>query len=131
MNAASSVPTRSPRLHSLDALRGLDMLIILGLDALILLLASRNPENGFLQEAARQMTHARWEGLHLYDLVFPVFVFISGASMSFSLAKYTGTSIAPGLFHLWKRAFGLAFWAFWSTERLPGRKACVTPPFWD
>lgn len=55
------------------------------------------------------MTHARWEGLHLYDLVFPVFVFISGASMSFSLAKYTGTSIAPGLFHLWKRAFGLAF----------------------
>lgn len=109
MNAASSVPTRSPRLHSLDALRGLDMLIILGLDALILLLASKNPENGFLQEAARQMTHARWEGLHLYDLVFPVFVFISGASMSFSLAKYTGTSIAPGLFHLWKRAFGLAF----------------------
>ena len=109
MNAASSVPTRSPRLHSLDALRGLDMLIILGLDALILLLASRNPENGFLQEAARQMTHARWEGLHLSDLVFPVFVFISGASMSFSLAKYTGTSIAPGLFHLWKRAFGLAF----------------------
>ena len=55
------------------------------------------------------MTHARWEGLHLYDLVFPVFVFISGASMSFSLAKYTGTSIAPGLVHLWKRAFGLAF----------------------
>lgn len=82
MNAASSVPTRSPRLHSLDALRGLDMLIILGLDALILLLASKNPENGFLQEAARQMTHARWEGLHLYDLVFPVFVFISGASRS-------------------------------------------------
>ena len=41
MNAASSVPTRSPRLHSLDALRGLDMLIILGLDALILLLKIR------------------------------------------------------------------------------------------
>lgn len=80
-------PSRSPRLHSLDALRGLDMLIILGLDALVLLLASRNPESAFLQEAARQMTHARWEGLHLYDLVFPVFVFISGVSMSFSLGK--------------------------------------------
>ncbi len=51
----------------------LDMLIILGLDALVLLLASRNPESAFLQEAARQMTHARWEGLHLYDLVFPRF----------------------------------------------------------
>lgn len=88
MAYSSSPPSRSPRLHSLDALRGLDMLIILGLDALVLLLASRNPESAFLQEAARQMTHARWEGLHLYDLVFPVFVFISGVSMSFSLGKY-------------------------------------------
>ena len=76
MNAASSVPTRSPRLHSLDALRGLDMLIILGLDALILLLASRNPENGFLQEAARQMTHARWEGLNFEsNQVFHYYLF--------------------------------------------------------
>ena len=111
MTASSSVPARSPRLHSLDALRGLDMLIILGLDALVLLLASRNPENAFLREAARQMSHAHWAGLHLYDLVFPVFVFISGVSMFFSLAKYTGgnSSAAPGLLHLWKRAFVLAF----------------------
>jgi len=111
MPDSSSVSARSPRLHSLDALRGLDMLIILGLDALVLLLASRNPESSFLQEAARQMTHARWEGLHLYDLVFPVFVFISGVSMSFSLGKYTSgnASSAPGLLHLWKRALVLAF----------------------
>ena len=110
MAYSSSPPSRSPRLHSLDALRGLDMLIILGLDALVLLLASRNPESAFLQEAARQ-THARWEGLHLYDLVFPVFVFISGVSMSFSLGKYTSgnASSAPGLLHLWKRALVLAF----------------------
>ena len=33
MAYSSSPPSRSPRLHSLDALRGLDMLIILGLDA--------------------------------------------------------------------------------------------------
>jgi hypothetical protein len=111
MTASSSVPARPPRLHSLDALRGLDMLIILGLDALVLLLAARNPENAFLREAARQMSHAHWAGLHLYDLVFPVFVFISGVSMSFSLAKYTGgnASAASGLLHLWKRAFVLAF----------------------
>lgn len=91
-------------------MRGLDMLIILGLDALVLLLASGNPDNAFLREAARQMTHARWEGLHLYDLVFPVFVFISGVSMSFSLATYAGGNapMARGLIHLWKRAFVLA-----------------------
>lgn len=106
-----ATPGRSLRLHSLDALRGLDMLIILGLDSLVLLLASRAPGNAFLHEAARQMTHARWEGLHLYDLVFPVFVFISGVSLSFSLAKYTGgrAAVTPGFLHLWKRAFALAF----------------------
>lgn len=111
MRPSSPAPARFPRLHSLDALRGLDMLIILGLDSLVLLLAAGNPENSFLREAGRQMTHAHWEGLHLYDLVFPVFVFISGVSMSFSLAKYTGGSAAAasGLFHLWKRAFVLAF----------------------
>lgn len=110
MHPAPSSPARPPRLHSLDALRGLDMLIILGLDALILLMAARNPENAFLREAGRQMTHAAWEGLHLYDLVFPVFVFISGVSMSFSLAKYIGgnAAMAPGFFHLWKRALILA-----------------------
>ena len=54
MPSPSPSPVRPPRLHSLDALRGLDMLIILGLDALVLLLASRNPESAFLQEAGRQ-----------------------------------------------------------------------------
>ncbi len=134
MAYSSSPPSRSPRLHSLDALRGLDMLIILGLDALVLLLASRNPESAFLQEAARQMTHARWEGLHLYDLVFPVFVFISGVSMSFSpwgntpagtLPPSPGFSISGNGLSSW------LFWGYWSMERLPGRKACVMPPFWD
>lgn len=110
MTASPSAPVRSPRLHSLDALRGLDMLIILRLDALVLLLASGNPGNAFLRETARQMAHAHWEGLHLYDLVFPVFVFIWGVSMFFSLATYAGgnSSAASGLFHLWKRASALA-----------------------
>lgn len=132
MTASSSVPARPPRLHSLDALRGLDMLIILGLDALVLLLAARNPENAFLREAARQMSHAHWAGLHLYDLVFPVFVFISGVSMSFSLAKYTGgnASAAPGFSTFGNEPSFWPSWASWSTERLPGRRICVTPPFW-
>lgn len=105
----SSSPASTDRLHSLDILRGLDMLIILGVDAMILLLASKWPDNSILQEIARQMTHVRWEGLHLYDLVFPIFVFISGVSMSFSLAKYrTGnTSASIGILHLWKRALVL------------------------
>lgn len=82
------------------------MLVILGLDALILLLASRAPGNGPLNTAAIQMTHAGWQGLRLYDLVFPVFVFIAGVSMSFSLSRHADekTGPGPGLLKIWKRA---------------------------
>ncbi|MBT9562759.1 DUF1624 domain-containing protein [Akkermansia muciniphila] len=106
MNHLSSTSERLPRLASLDALRGLDMLVILGLDALILLLASRAPGNGPLNTAAIQMTHAGWQGLRLYDLVFPVFVFIAGVSMSFSLSRHADekTGPGPGLLKIWKRA---------------------------
>lgn len=107
MNHPSPTSERPPRLASLDALRGLDMLVILGLDALILLLASRAPDNGLLNTAAIQMTHAGWQGLRLYDLVFPVFVFIAGVSMSFSLARHADgkTATGPVLLKIWKRAF--------------------------
>lgn len=106
MNSPAPFRTPSPRLLSLDALRGLDMLIILGLDALILLLAAENPDNLFLQDAARQMRHASWQGIRIYDMVFPVFVFIAGVSMSFSLKRNPGNPVPSGsiLFKLWKRA---------------------------
>lgn len=86
--------------------RGLDMFVILGLDALILLLASKAPDNELLKIAAIQMTHAGWQGLRLYDLVFPVFVFIAGVSMSFSLSRHEDekTGPGPGLLKIWKRA---------------------------
>jgi predicted acyltransferase len=33
------------------------------------------------------MDHQPWEGVHFYDLIFPLFVFIVGASIVFSLGK--------------------------------------------
>ena len=32
-----------------------------------------------------QFTHARWEGFHFYDLIFPLFIFITGVAIPFSL----------------------------------------------
>jgi len=34
-----------------------------------------------------QLQHVAWEGFHFYDLVFPMFVFIAGVSLPFSLQR--------------------------------------------
>ena len=36
---------------------------------------------------SRQMRHADWYGLHVWDLVFPTFLFLAGVSFPFSCAK--------------------------------------------
>lgn len=83
----AAVNATTSRLASLDALRGLDMLCIAGLDALAFALAEANPGSGWAHALAEQFSHSPWEGLRLYDLIFPLFTFLAGVSMSFSLAR--------------------------------------------
>jgi predicted acyltransferase len=40
---------------------------------------------------AETLEHAAWEGFHFYDLIFPLFVFIIGVSLVFSLGKAVAT----------------------------------------
>ena len=85
--SASPAPQPAPqRLVSLDALRGFDMFWILGADALVTALSEVNgsPVAKFF---AGQLDHRAWEGFTFYDLIFPLFVFISGASLVYSLSK--------------------------------------------
>jgi predicted acyltransferase len=79
-------PESSRRLISVDALRGFDMFWIIGADSLVYALnqMSRTKPTEFL---ANQLDHANWEGFHFYDLIFPLFVFIVGVSLVFSLGK--------------------------------------------
>ena len=76
----------SPRLRSLDALRGFDMFWILGADTLVRAL-DRMGENPLTQFLATQLSHVEWAGFHFYDLIFPLFVFIAGVSSVWSLTK--------------------------------------------
>jgi predicted acyltransferase len=71
---------------SLDALRGFDMFWILGADSLVDALnrMSQSAPTGFL---AYELTHSGWEGFRFYDLIFPLFVFMAGVSLVFSLSK--------------------------------------------
>ncbi len=90
------------RLYSLDALRGLDMLCIAGLELLVWALAVTFPTVSSLQWCAAQFRHCPWEGLTLYDCIFPLFVFLSGVSMSFSLSR--GGAPGAAVWRLLRRA---------------------------
>jgi predicted acyltransferase len=76
----------SPRLMSLDALRGFDMFWIVGAEDIAHALhrIKPSPAVNFLTS---QLTHKNWEGVTFYDLIFPLFVFIVGVSLVFSLTK--------------------------------------------
>ena len=76
----------SNRLLSLDALRGFDMFWIMGAGRFFILLAALTGLPA-LQWWANQMTHVEWHGFHAYDMIFPLFLFISGVSFPFSAAK--------------------------------------------
>jgi predicted acyltransferase len=73
-----------PRFQSLDALRGFDMFWIIGGGELFQALARCIPHKGF-QMLADQMEHVPWAGFHFYDLIFPLFMFISGATIPIAL----------------------------------------------
>jgi predicted acyltransferase len=74
------------RLVSLDALRGFDMIWILGADAVVKALAQMTGLRP-LRGLAAQMEHKVWDGFAFYDLIFPLFLFISGVAMVYSLPK--------------------------------------------
>ncbi len=74
------------RLLSIDTLRGMDMLLIMGLSTLIVRLCHLFP-GGADFWLARQMRHVAWDGLAIMDMVFPIFLFIAGLSYPFSYAS--------------------------------------------
>jgi predicted acyltransferase len=69
-----------PRLLSLDTLRGFDMFWIIGGGTLIEGLAKSFPVP-WLQVFAGQMEHSTWAGFSFEDLIFPLFMFISGVTI--------------------------------------------------
>lgn len=74
------------RLLSLDALRGLDMFLLVGLTGIFRALPklSDNAVNNWL---ANQFVHPEWQGFTVYDLIFPMFIFIVGVAMPFSFSR--------------------------------------------
>ena len=84
-NRTTNAPSGG-RLTSLDALRGFDMLFIIGLSPLIAGICSLFP-GGDGCWLAQQMDHVEWEGFRHHDTIFALFLFIAGMTFPFSLAK--------------------------------------------
>lgn len=95
---------RTERLVSLDALRGFDMFWITAGEGLIFSLAALTGWPVF-KWAETQLHHVPWEGFVFYDMIFPLFLFIAGVSMPFSILKRKsrGDSAGSIYMHLFKR----------------------------
>ncbi len=83
------------RLVSLDVLRGFDMFWIVGGGALIISLAETTGW-GWLQPVAEQMHHVKWEGFHFEDLIFPLFMFISGVAIPYAITSKVEKGVNRG-----------------------------------
>jgi predicted acyltransferase len=80
----TATPSINQRLMSLDALRGFDMFWIVGMEEVFGALSRMFPMTPTIHE---RVDHAPWAGFHFYDIIFPLFAFIIGVSLVFSLSK--------------------------------------------
>ena len=98
------------RLMSLDALRGADMLFIMGFSGAVVALCQLL---GFGSDCwlAKQMFHADWHGFNQRDTIFPLFLFLAGVSWAFSLSaqRERGRTAAQIVLKVLKRVFTLWF----------------------
>ncbi|HVU33232.1 MAG TPA: heparan-alpha-glucosaminide N-acetyltransferase domain-containing protein [Opitutaceae bacterium] len=86
MNSIPTRPEGTPRIVSLDAVRGFDMFWIVGGAPVFRALAALAPRP--VEDAvATQLEHTAWRGLHFYDLIFPLFLFLVGVGAALSLDK--------------------------------------------
>ena len=99
------VLTKHKRLLSLDAYRGLTMLLMVSA-GLGLAVMANHPGWEWL---ALQVDHAAWEGCVLWDLIQPSFIFIVGVAMPFAFAirQERGDSWGKMFGHTFKRSLVL------------------------
>jgi predicted acyltransferase len=103
---AAQVPTASSkRLISIDALRGFDMFWIIGGGEIFEHLV-RVRSNAFTRTVHDQLQHVPWEGCHFEDLIYPLFLFIIGVVLPFSITRRReeGESLPSLYYHFLKRS---------------------------
>ena len=123
------------RVVSVDALRGFNFIWILGGEGMVLALAEMFHDKGPALERVgdflhTQISHAAWEGFTFYDLIFPLFIFITGVAITLSLPRLVERDGKPKAhLRVLRRALllfalGVVFYGgfseHWSNVRLAG-----------
>ncbi|TDQ19048.1 putative acyltransferase [Algoriphagus boseongensis] len=88
----------SNRLVSIDALRGFDMLMICGADAFFRSFEGKT-NLVWLDALALQFEHPEWIGFTFYDFIFPLFLFVAGVSIPFSLEKAISQKVSKKIIY--------------------------------
>lgn len=93
------------RLGSIDAYRGLVMLLMLAEVLRLSAVAASFPDSRVWQLLGHHQSHVEWVGCALHDLIQPSFTFLVGVSLPFSLAsrRRRGQSLGRMAVHaLWR-----------------------------
>src|SRR5450755_3016874 len=99
------------RLVSLDAFRGLVMVLMLGEAMHLPVVAQAFPHSLLWRVIGFNTEHVEWQGCSLHDLIQPAFSFLVGAALPFSIAsrRLKGQTFGPMVGHAVRRAFILIF----------------------
>lgn len=104
-----STPSPPRRFASIDALRGLVMLLMFGEALRSCMVAAALPASALWAWVCQQQSHAEWAGWTLHDLIQPTFTFLVGVSVPLSIAsrRARGDSNAQVMAHAVWRSLAL------------------------
>lgn len=89
------------RLASLDILRGLDLWFLLMAGPLVhCIFRTAGPGSAFGTFVEHQFDHVAWEGFAAWDIIMPLFMFMSGITIPFSMSRYKHSMRPDKKFHL-------------------------------
>lgn len=84
--------SQKQRLLSLDVLRGADLFFLVALQPLLWKLCEAY-HSPFTSALKTQIDHVAWQGFSAWDIVMPLFLFMSGVTIPFAFSRYKkGTS---------------------------------------
>ena len=109
MGHPNQPPAPPARLESIDAYRGLVMLLMMAEILRLAAVSKAVPGSELLAFLAYHQTHVEWVGCSLHDLIQPSFSFLVGVSLPYSLAarRARGQSAVRMTLHAFWRAFVL------------------------
>lgn len=116
--------TENKRLLSLDVLRGFDLMLLVALQP-VLVAVFRQLDCEVLNDTLLyQLDHAEWEGIRVWDMVMPLFLFMSGVTMPYSLPKYRTQN---GDLRVWARVLKRFFLLFLLGMLVQGNLLALDP----